>query len=272
MIDTLAEMFSFAFMVRAIVVGTLTALCAALLGVPLVLKRCSMIGDGLSHVAFGALALGLALNTTPLYVALPVVVAAAFVLLRLSERTGLSGDAAIAMISTTALAIGISAISMSEGLNTNAENYLFGSLLGMTDTDMFTAVALSLTVIVFFIACYHRLFAVVFDEAFAEAAGLRVGLIRTVLALMTAALIVTGMRLMGALLISSLLVFPAMSAMRVTNRFSTTIAVAAAVSVIAVWTGVYASYTVAVPTGAAIVLANAALFLLFCLIRRLRKA
>ncbi len=209
MLDTIIEMFSFPFLVRAFIVGALVSICASLLGISLVLKRYSMIGDGLSHVGFFSLALATALNTAPLYVAIPIVVAAAFLLLRMSENSKIKGDAAVALISTGSLAVGVIIISRSTGMNTDVCNYLFGSILSMKKSDVYLSVGLSITVLFLFILFYNKLFAVTFDETFAKASGIKTGLYNMLIALLTALTIVLGMRIMGAVLISSLIIFPA---------------------------------------------------------------
>ena len=219
MLDLLKEMFSYPFMVRAILVGTIVALCSSLLGVSLVLKRYSMIGDGLSHVGFGALALATALNMAPLTISIPIVVLAAFLLLRINESSRIKGDAAIALISTGALAIGVMVISLTTGMNTDVCNYLFGSILSMSQSDVNLSVVLSVIVLVLFILFYNRIFSVTFDESFAKATGTNAGLYNTLIALLTALMIVLGMRMMGALLITSLIVFPALTSMRLCKKF-----------------------------------------------------
>lgn len=258
--STLSGMFAFDFMERAFVMGTLVSVCAALLGVPLVLKRCSMIGDGLSHVAFGTLALAMALNMLPLAVTAPVVMIAAFFLLKVADSDLKSGDAAIAMVSATALAVGISAVSMSEGFNTDAQNYLFGTILAMDPASYNAGLVITSAVLVVYAVLYPRLLAVTFDSAFAKTLGLPVEGLRSTLSVMTAGVIVTGMHLMGALLISSLLVFPAMSAMRLTRSYLKVVVAAALIGAASLWAGLIVSYVWAVPAGAAIVLANAAAF------------
>ena len=237
-------------MQRALLVGVLVSLCAALLGVSLVLKRYSMIGDGLSHVGFGALAVASALHLTPLAVAVPVVIVAAVLLLRLSESKKIKGDAAIALISSSALAIGVISVSMTTGMNTEVSSYMFGSILSLSRTDTVLSVVLSAAVLALFIAFYPRLFAVTLDETFSKATGTRTELYNTLLAVLTAVTVVLGMRMMGALLISSLIIFPALSAMRVCRSFRAVILTAAAVSVSCFLIGAVASYFLETPTGA----------------------
>ena len=260
MFDMIFEMFSYNFIVRAFIVGTLVSLCAALLGVTLVLKRYSMIGDGLSHVGFGALAVAAALNLAPLEVAVPVIIIAAFLLLRLSENSKINGDAAIAIISSTALAIGVVFVSVS-GVNTDLNSYLFGSILATTTADAIMCGILALVVIVIF-----KIFAVTFDETFSRATGLKTGVYNTVIALLTALTIVIGMRIMGTLLISALIIFPALSSMRVCKKFKSVILCSGVLSLCCFFVGMCVSYSCDPPTGASVVIVNAAVFLIFRLV------
>ena len=271
MFEVIFEMFSYAFLVRAVIVGVLVSICAALLGVSLVLKRYSMIGTGLSNVGFGSLALATALNTAPLIVAIPVVIAAAFLLLRLSEHSRIKGDSAVALISTGSLAIGVIIISQTTGMNTDVCNYLFGSILAMSVTDVYLSVALSVTVLVLFILFYNKLFVITFDETFAKAAGIKTGLYNMLIAFLTALTIVLGMRIMGAMLISSLIIFPALSSMRVFKKFKSVTVCSALVSILCFFAGVVISYIYATPTGASVVLVNLIIFVLFWLTDFLRN-
>ena len=232
MIDTIVEMFSYPFMVRAFAVGSLVALCAALLGVSLVLKQYSMIGDGLSHVGFGALAVATAFQAAPLSVAIPVVVLAAVLILRIKGNGKIKGDAAIALISTTSLALGVMVISMTTGMNTDVYNYMFGSILAMSAEDVRLSVILAGIVLVLYLLFYNKIFAVTFDETFAQATGVKANLYNTLIAVLTAVTIVLGMRMMGALLISSLIIFPALTSMRVCRTFRSVIINSAVISVL----------------------------------------
>lgn len=270
MLYLITEMFSYPFMVRALLVGALIALCAAVLGVTLVLKRYSMIGDGLSHVGFGALAIASAMNSAPLVIAIPVVVLAAFFLLRLRETSHVRGDSAIALISTGALAVGVTVVSMTTGMNTDVYNYLFGSILSMSGSDVWITVAVSLVVLTLFVFFYHRIFAVTFDENFTRATGIPAGTYNSLIALLTALVIVIGMRMMGSLLISSLVVFPAMTSMRLCKTFRSVMISAAVVSVVCLLLGLVISYLYATPTGASIVLCNMAAFFIYSIIARIK--
>lgn len=269
MIETLQALFSYGFILRALLVGTLVALCAALLGVSLVLKRYSMIGDGLSHVGFGALSVAMALNLAPLQVSVPVVMLAAFLLLRLSERSKMKADAAIALVSSSALAAGVIVTSLSQGMNADVNSYMFGSILAMSDGDVLLSVLLSLAVLLLFFFSYHPIFSVTFDEEFAAATGTRAGLYKLLLAFLTAITIVVGMRLMGAMLISSLIIFPPLSSMRVFRSFRGVVLSSALLSVIAFFTGITFSFAFSIPAGASVVAVHLLFFLCFLAAGRL---
>jgi len=272
MFDWLLEMFSYTFITRAMLVGMIVSLCAALLGVSLVLKRYSMIGDGLSHVGFGALAVAMVLGVAPLAFTIPVVVLAALLLLRLSETSKIKGDAAIGMIATAALAIGVMVLSLARNANADISGYLFGSILVMSKDDVTISLWLGGAVLVLFVLFYRRIFTVTFDEAFARATGLNAGLYNTLIAVLTAVTIVLGMRLMGAMLISSLVIFPALTAMRICKSFRAVTLTAAAVSLVSFFIGMSVSYLLSTPAGASVVLVNAVMFLLFSLAARLRSS
>lgn len=271
MISALNEMFSYTFLTRAMVVGLLVSLCAALLGVSLVLKRYSMIGDGLSHVGFGTMAIATALGLAPLAVSIPIVVLTAFLLLRISESSRIKGDAAIALISTGALAIGVVIISLSTGMNTDVCNYMFGSILAMTRSDVTLSIALCAVVLALFVFFYSKIFAVTFDETFAQATGTRTNLYNMLIAFLTAVTIVLGMRMMGALLISSLIIFPALSSMRLCRTFRGVVVTSAVISVVCFFFGLVLSYLFALPTGASVVLVNIAVFAAFSAISQVQR-
>ena len=265
------QMFSYPFMQRALIAGVLVSLCAALLGVSLVLKRYSMIGDGLSHVSFGALAIAVALDVTPLYFSIPVVILAAFLLLKMASHPRWNSDAAIAVMSASALAIGILVISRTTGMTTDVDNYMFGSVLAMSQTDVALSVVLCIAVLALFILFYHKLFAVTFDENFSRATGLNVDWYNSLLAILTALTIVLGMRMMGAMLISSLVIFPALTAMRLFKSFRSVILCAAATSVLCFCAGLTISFAFSTPVGATVVAADLTLFLLSCMVSFLRR-
>ena len=267
----LLEMLSYPFLVRAFLVGVLVSLCAALLGTSLVLKRYSMIGDGLSHVGFGALAIASALGVAPLAVAVPVVVVAAVLLLRVSQSGRVRGDAAIALISSGALAVGVLVISLTSGVNTNVSNYMFGSILTISGSDAVLSVILCAAVLVVFTLFYPRIFAVTFDETFARATGTKAEGYNMLLAILTAITVVLGMRMMGALLISRLIIFPALSAMRVFRSFRSVTVCSAVLSVVCFTLGMTLSYALETPSGASVVAVNIIAFALFALAGRLLR-
>lgn len=285
------------FIQRALLVGVPVALCAALLGVTLVLKRYSMIGDGLSHVGFGALSIAASLGfvsayalpcflpqglrsgiagvcaaiaDNPLPFTLVVVIALAFLLLRMSENSAIRGDAAIALLSTAALATGVLVTSLTSGMNVDVMNYMFGSILAMSEADVLISVTLSVVVLVLFVLFSNRIFAVTFDETFARATGTKANVYNMLIAILTAITIVIGMRMMGTMLISSLIIFPALTSMRVFSDFKAVIVSSAVVSVVCFVLGMMLSCLYSIPAGAGIVLVNLAAFLLFTLIGRLR--
>ena len=268
MINQLVEFFTYPFLQKAIVVGILVSLCSALLGVSLVLKRYSMIGDGLSHITFGALAISAALNVTPLLFSIPIVIISAILLLRISQSGKLKGDSAIAIIATSSLAIGVFIVSKS-GSNTDLSNYLFGSILSISTFDTYFCIVLSVIVILLFILFYHKIFAVTFDEAFAKATGIPVNFLNTLIAILTALTIVVGMRLMGTLLISSLIIFSPISAMRICKTFKGVVLASAIISVINFCVGLILSYLISSPTGSTIVIVSLATLIICCLISKL---
>lgn len=269
MLDVIAEMLSYDFIVRAIVVGVLVSMCAALLGTSLVLKRYSMIGDGLSHVGFGALAIAAALNWAPLETAIPIVIAAAFLLLRLSQSGRVKGDAAIALLSSSSLAIGM-IVAKITNVNIDLNNYMFGSVLALDSEDVVLSVICSAAVIVLYVVFYNKIFAVTFDENFSRATGTRAGVYNMLIALLTAVIIVIGMRLMGALLISSLIIFPSLTSMRVCKSFRSVTICSVIVSIVCFLIGLGITFFISVPTGACIVAVNLAAFIIFYIIELVR--
>ena len=267
----LFQMFSYPFMQRALIAGVLVSLCAALLGVTLVLKRYSMIGDGLSHVSFGALAIAVALGMTPLYFSIPVVIVAAFLLLRVADNPRWNSDAAIAAMSASSLAIGILVISRTTGMTTDVDSYMFGSVLAMSKTDVALSVVLCIAVLALYILFYHKIFAITFDENFSRATGLNVNWYNTLIATRTALTIVLGMRMMGAMLISSLVIFPALTAMRLFRSFRGVVICAGISSVACFAAGLTASFLLSTPVGASVVVADLVVFLAACIVRWIRN-
>ena len=275
--ELLSEYFSHPFVNYALIVGVLTALCASLFGVTLVLKRMSFIGDGLSHVAFGALAIASVLNLTQnLLIVLPITVICAVLLLRVGQNAKIKGDAAIAMLSVGALAFGyllLNLFSGSANLSGDVCSTLFGSasVLTLDKSQVVICAILSIAVIVTFLLFYNRLFAVTFDEDFARAGGLKTSVYNTLIAVIIAVVIVLAMNLVGSLLISALVIFPAVSAMRIFRSFRSVTLFAAVISVFCAVTGFVVSLLANTPVGATIVAVNCMLFLACSLVGKIRR-
>ncbi len=265
----MVEMLSYPFMQRALIAGLLICICAALVGVSLVLRRNSMIGDGLSHTAFSAFALATVFGFAPLWFALPIVIIASFFVLRLSKNRKIHGDAAIAVLSASSLAIGTFAISVTKGVNIDLNSYLFGSILAVSWLDVLFCVILTVAVLALYLFAYHRIFAISFDENFARSVGVKTEIYDAIFAIICSAVIVLGMRLLGSLLISSLIIFPTLTAMRLCRTFRGVVATSVIISIISFIIGLVASYVMATPTGATVVLANLATFILASIVKKL---
>ncbi|MBR1554749.1 MAG: metal ABC transporter permease [Oscillospiraceae bacterium] len=269
--ETLVYYFQFPLVRYAMIVGLLIALCSSLLGVTLVLKRFSFIGDGLSHVAFGAMAVAGVLGVTnDMAVVLPLTVLSAVLLLRTGQNTKIKGDAAIAMISVGALAIGYLLMNLfprSSNISTDVCTTLFGStsILTLTVQDVWLCVIMALIVITVFLLFYHKIFAITFDENFASATGVKSNAYNLLIAVITALIIVLAMNLVGSLLISALIIFPALSAMRVFKSFRSVIICSALISVICAAAGIILSILYGTPVGSTIVAADILVFFIFCL-------
>ena len=261
--------FDYPFVWYALVVGTLIALCSSLLGVTLVLKRFSFIGDGLSHVAFGAMAVAAVAGlTNQMIIILPVTIAAAVLLLCTSSRkTKLNGDASLAMISVSALALGYLIYNLSDSPNVSGDvcTTLFGStsILALTQTDLWICIVMSVAVTVLYILFYHKIFAITFDETFAKATGVKTGIYNLLIAVVIAVIIVLAMNLVGSLLISALVIFPALCGMRLFRSFKGVVISSACVSVLCALIGILASIWLMTPTGSTIVAVDLIAFLIF---------
>lgn len=270
MIEIICEMMSYGFIQRAVLVGTLVSLCSAILGVSLVLKRYSMIGDGLSHVGFGIVSISAAFGlSSPLYIAIPGVVISAIILLKIGENSKIKSDSAIALISSSALAIGVAVTSVTTGLNTDLCNFMFGSILAMNQNDVILSIVVSIVILVLFIIYYRKVFLITFDEEFAKASGLNVKKYTNIIAILTAIVIVVGMRMLGTMLISSIIIFPALTSMRIFKTFKSVIISSSIISVISFLIGIYLSYVYNISTGAMIVIVNLVAFIIFTLIERI---
>ena len=277
MFATLAEYFSYPFVRYAVIAGILISLCAGLLGVVLVLKRYAMIGDGLSHVAFGAMAIAAVAGLAPLVVAVPVTVVAAVLLLLAGERRLIKGDSAIAMLSAGSLAVGYLLLNLFPSSDTGSLSgdvcaSLFGStsMMTLSSADVWLCVGLSVAVIGFFLVFYRKIFAVTFDEAFAATSGVRVHLYHFLIAAVSGVVIVLAMKLVGALLISALVIFPALSAMRVFRSFRSVVVCAGILAVTGSLVGLLAALLLSTPTGASVAVVHILIFGVFSLIGRVR--
>ena len=275
-IETVSRYLSYDFVKYALIAGVLVSLCAALLGVNLVLKRYSMIGDGLSHVAFGATAVAAVGNVAPIYFALPVTVIAAILLLRMGKNTKIKGDAATAMISVAALALGymlMNIFSTNANISGDVCTTLFGStsILTLSKTDVYICLGLAAVVILCYIIFYNRLFSVTFDENFASATGTNSEIYNLAIAIITAIVIVLAMNIAGALLVSALIIFPSLSAMRIFKSFKSVVISSAIIAVVCSLTGIFASMIFDSPVGATIVTADAIIFGIFYIAGKLKK-
>ncbi len=275
--DTLAFYFAYPFVRYALIVGVLIALCSSLLGVTLVLKRFSFIGDGLSHVAFGAIAIAAVLNlSNQMILVFPVTILCAILLLRTGQNTKIKGDAAIAMISVGALAIGyliMNLFSASSNVSGDVCSTLFGStsILTLTQGEVWLCVILSLVVIMIFTLFYNKIFAVTFDETFALSTGTNANAYNLLIAIIIAIIIVLAMNLVGSLLISALVIFPALSAMRVFQNFRAVTICSAILSVCCAFFGIILSILASTPVGSTIVAVNIVAFALFCAVGKLKS-
>ena len=265
-------LFNESFLTRALIAGLMISLCSALLGVSLVLKKFSMIGDGLSHVGFGAMAIAVAANVAPLTVALPVVIVASFLLIRMNEKAKIKGDVAIALLSTGALAVGVMVTSMTTGMNVDIYNYMFGSILTMKNSDVVITAILTACVVSLFVIFYNEIFAVTFDESFAKATGTKVSFYNMLIAALIAVTIVIGMRMMGALLISSLIIFPSVTSMRISKSYRNVIISSCLVSVFCFISGLIFSVKYEAPTGASVVVVNIFVLIFFATLSKIRNA
>ena len=277
-LETLIHYFSYPFVRYAVIAGILISLCAGLLGVVLVLKRYAMIGDGLSHVAFGAMAVAAVLGFAPMTVALPVTVAVAVLLLLAGEKQLIKGDSAIAMLSAGSLAVGYLLLNLFPASDTGSLSgdvcaSLFGStsMMTLSGADVWLCVGLSAAVIAFFVIFYNKIFAVTFDEGFATSSGVRVRVYNFLIAAISGVVIVLAMKLVGALLISSLIIFPALSAMRVFRSFRSVVICSAVISVVGSLAGLLFALLLSTPTGASVAVVHIVIFLVFTLLGKLRR-
>jgi zinc transport system permease protein len=263
------QFFEFDFILRALMAGSFIALLCSILGVVLVLKRLSLIGDGLAHVTFGSVALGLLFKVEPMYVSLPVVAASSLAILKLTERTRVYSDAAIGIVSAVGVSGGVMLAGIAAGFNVDLFSYLFGNILSVTNGEVIMSVGLSLIVLLTIILRYRELLSMSFDEEFARTSGIRTERINSLLAILTAVTVVLAMKLVGIMLTSALLIIPAVSAFQIAKSYRGTIFLAAVVAIVSVWVGIFISFLANLPTGATIVLLNVFLFLALYTVKRI---
>ena len=248
------NLLSYTFMQRAVLCGIAISFSAALIGVILTLKNYSMIGHGLGEVGFAAICLAVALGFSPIAFSIPIVIIAAIVIMFISQRKGESADIIIALVATGALALGVIITSFTSGFGTDSYNYMFGSILTMTKSDVILSIVLTILSIGIYIVFYNRLFLITFDEKYAKSCGINVSVYQFLIALITALVVVVGMRMMGTLLISSLIVFPAIIAKKFTTSFKGLVVMSVVTSIICFLIGIFVSFFLNMPTGAGIVL------------------
>lgn len=270
MIDIIRSLFSYDFAARALLAGTAISICSALLGVVMTLRRYTMLGDGLSHTAFGAVAVAAALGWSPYWFTLIVTIAVTFLILRMNLDS-VNGDNAVAVISTVSLAAGIMIISCNSGINVNMNEYLFGSVLSMSKSDVRISFLLSAIVLTAFILCHRAIFSVTFDENFCRACGINTKLYMDLLSVLTAITVVMGMKIVGALLMTNLLIYPAVSSMKLHKSFKSVLICSSAISVVCFFVGIAASSLFGTPAGSGVVIANIFVYVLSSLISVIRK-
>ena len=268
LISLIVEMLSYPFMVKAIIVGLMISVCSALLGITLVLKRYSMIGIGLSNVAFAALSIALSFDISPIQFSMPIVVICGVLLMKYSEKYKLSSDTAIAILSCVSVSIGVTFTAITKGLNIDVCNYLFGSILVMTRTDMYISFVLSIVVIIAYILMYNKIYTITIDEDFANASGINVDLYNTLITILISVTIVIGIKFMGSMLISCLVIFPAITSMRLFKSYKSVVISSIVIAVISLFLGITVSYVFSTPTGASIVLVNLVIFIMAIIIGR----
>ena len=265
------EFLSYGFIRRALIAGSLISVICAILGVILVLRRLSLIGDGLSHVTFGSVALAMVLNVYPLAVSVPVVVVSSLGILKMTERAGIYGDAAIGVVSSVGIACGILLASIAGGFNVDLFSYLFGNILAISTAELITAVGVSCAVLVTVFFHFEEMFSITFDEEFARASGIPVDRINTVIMVLTAVTVVLAMKVVGIMLTSALLVLPAVTAFQNARGFRNAMLIAVFASLASLVSGVALSFSFDLPAGASIVIINAVLFGIAFMVRHIAE-
>lgn len=265
------DMFQYAFMNKAFLMGALIALCCSCLGLFLVLRKYSMIGDGLGHVSFASVAVALLVGASDLIISIPMVTIASFLIYRFSQKKMMHGDAAIGLISATFMALGVFIASQAEGFNADILSYLFGSILAISDTDVYIALILAPLVLALVLFFYHTLVFITYDEDFSRVLHVRVNLYNYLLLALTSVTVVLGIRVVGSLLISSLIIFPAVTALQISRGFRSSLVISSLISVSCVIIGITLAFFLNWPAGATIVLLNGIAFLCSLILKRLLR-
>ena len=263
------NLINYEFIQRAYIAGSFVAILCAMLGLFLVLKKLSLIGDGLSHVSFGAIALGLFLGIYPFYVAIPLVILSSILILKLTEKAKIYGDAAIGVVSSVGIASGVILASLSSGFNVDLFSYLFGNILAISIQEVYLSIGLSFLVLMVIIFIFNDLFSATFDEEYAKVSGIKTNTINIILTSITAITIVLAVKVVGVMLVSSLLILPAVSALQLARGFKQAMVIACVISVFSVITGITFSFYANIPPGATIVLVNFILFILSLLFKNI---
>lgn len=267
--SNIIDIFSYSYMLKALLVGLFLALTASLIGAPLVLKKNANVGDGLSHAAFGAFAFSTVFNFSHLYVSIPIVMILSIFMLKLNKSKVINEDAIIALISLSSLAIGTFLISVKKGVNVSISSYLFGSILSINEAELILSIILFIIVALFFIFYFHKIFIITFDEVFARSIGINVKFYDISLALIASLVVVVGMRIMGSLLISALIIFPTLSSLQIFKSFKGVVISNTVIASLAFLIGLFMSYTYSLPTGSTIVIVNLIIFLLMVIYSKL---
>lgn len=268
---SLLHFLSYEFIQRAYLAGSFIAVLCAILGLLLVLRKLSLIGDGLSHVSFGAIALGLFFGIYPFYVAIPVVVLASFLILKLTEKAKIYGDAAIGIVSSVGIAGGVILASLSKGFNVDLFSYLFGNILAISNHEVYLSVGLSFLVLAIFLFLYNDLFSATFDEEYASVSGIKTKRINTILTFFTAVTVVLAIKVVGIMLVSALLILPAVTALQIAKGFKTAMIMSSLIAIFSVLIGITVSFYGDMPAGATVVIINFILFIIFFLFRKLGR-
>jgi zinc transport system permease protein len=266
----IGEILQYDFMMKAIVAGSLIAISSSFLGIFLVLKKYSMIGDGLAHVSFATVAMALLLNQSPILMSIPIVAVASIIILKLTETNNIGGDASIGLISSFSVALGVLISSLSNGFNVDLFSYLFGSILVISNFELILSVILSIIILLLIILFYNSLFAITYDENFAMTMGINVKQLNYLISILISITVVLGIRVVGTMLISSMIIFPTVTALQLSTSFKNTIIISIIVSVLSVLLGIFISFIYDLPTGATIVIVNAICFVISLIIGKIK--